>query len=188
MEVARMRWVAAALLVVAGAPSRAAMEETRLLEFRTGSALSQSVRAYQSRGYELSDGTPIVFGDWYRSNWPDTHMSFLTPLSSNVGLIWGFGTGEKGGQYEIQPSVKIGFIAIRDIGENETLTFSVRGVIGGHLGERPCRAGYGAIGGSYLVNCRLAATTMRPADTLDHLFDSSPVDRFSVSLRYRLDF
>lgn len=150
--------------------------------------MSKGVNAYQSRGYELSDGTRLWFGDWYRSEFPDVHVQFLTAVGRNIGLIWGFGTGESGGQYEIQPSLHIGFITELNLSEREMLSLSVRGTLGGNLGERPCTAGYGELGGTRTVNCRLAATTLRPAETLDYLFDESPTDRLSVSFTYRIEF
>ena len=154
--------------------AHAFMEKTRLLDMRAGTALSRSVNSLQNEGYELSDGTPILFGDWYRPDWPDIQIKFLTAVRDNFAITWGFGTGEKGGQYSIQPSLHLGFVAVHDISPSQSLTFSVSGMIGGHLSEQPCTANYGALGGTQLVNCRLAATTMRPADTLDLLMDESP--------------
>ena len=156
--------IAGALFCAVATSAAAFMDETRLLDLRAGTSLSERVRAYQSRGYELSDGTPVIFGDWYRSEWPDVQALFLTPLDDDLGFIWGFGTGEKGGQYSIDPSLHLGFVLVRDIGETETLSLSVTGILGGRLSERPCTADYGSIGGIVSVNCRLAASAMRPAD------------------------
>ena len=89
--------IAGALFCAVATSAAAFMDETRLLDLRAGTSLSERVRAYQSRGYELSDGTPVIFGDWYRSEWPDVQALFLTPLDDDLGFIWGFGTGEKGG-------------------------------------------------------------------------------------------
>lgn len=164
------------------------IEQTHLLDLRAGTPLSKSVNAYQSRGYELSDGTFLVFGDWYRANWPDVHVQFLTTLRPNFAVIWGFGTGEKGGQYEIQPSLHLGVLVEKDLSRSETLSLSVHGTFGGNLSERPCIADYGAVGGTQVVNCRLAATTMRPVDTLNYLFDESPTDRLRIRLRYEFRF
>ena len=175
-------------LAVAATGATAESDRTRLIELRAGSALSDFVRGHQSLGFELSDGRSLTFGDWYRSALPDTHVSFLTPLTPNLGVTWGLGTGESGGQYRIDPSLKLGIVAVRDLRRGETLTFSARGILGGRLSERPCTAGYGAIGGERLVNCLLAATAMRPGETLEYLFDTPPPDRLSMSLRYRFEF
>ena len=164
------------------------MEDTHLLDLRTGTPLSAGLTSYQNRGYELSDGSWLTFGDWYRPDWPEIQIKFLTMVRRDIGFVWGFGTGESGGQYEIDPSLHLGLIVERELTEAETLSFSVTGIIGGHLSEDACTAGYGSLGGTQRVNCRLAATTMRPADTLNYLFDESPPDRIRVSVRYEFRF
>lgn len=178
------------LMLACAAPGQAYafMEDTQLLDLRTGNPMSSSVQAYGDRGYELSDGTQLRFGDWYRPDVPEVNIRFLTMVRPDLGLIWGFGTGEEGGQYEIQPSLHLGVVTEREVSPSERLSLSVTGVIGGNLGERPCVAGYGDLGGTRTVNCRLAATTMRPAETLNYLFDESPTDRLRVSIGYRLEF
>ena len=180
--------IASVCSLCAGLPAAAFMDETRLVDLRTGTPLSNSIRSYQSDGYELSDGTPVIFGDWYRSDWPDVHVTFLTPIHDNLGMIWGFGTGESGGQYTIDPSVRLGFVAIQDISDSERLTLTISGRLWGNLTERSCTADYGAIGGTVPVNCRLAASPMPPAETLNYLFDRSPPDRFVVQIKYSFKF
>lgn len=180
--------LAGVLVVARPGAAEAFMDETRLIDLRAGAGVSASVRSYQSDGYQLSDGTPVIFGDWYRADWPDVHISFVTPIRKNLGFLWGFGTGERGGQYTIDPSLRLGFVAVEDLSESETLSLSISGRIGGRLTERPCTANYGAIGGTVQVNCRLAATPMRPAETLDYLLDEPPTDRFVVQVTYRFEF
>lgn len=189
----KMRFLSAWLLAAVGmalgsSPAHAFMEDTRLFDLRAGTSLSRSVNSLQGQGYELSDGSRLTFGDWYRADFPDTHVQFLTAVAPDFGVIWGFGTGESGGQYEIEPSLHLGLLATAEISPRETFSFSVHGVFGGHLSERPCTAGYGRIGGVQKVNCRLAATTMRPSDTLRYLFDESPSDRLTIRFRYAMSF
>lgn len=112
----------------------------------------------------------------------------LSPINSNSGMIWGFGTGESGAKYHIEPSLKIGFLATQPVGENGLLSLSVSTVAGGYFREGTCTADYGAIGGIQEVNCRMADSILPPAETLDYLVNQPPMDQASVSLRYRLRF
>ena len=139
-------------------------------------------------GYLLSDGTPVRFRQWYSSDMPNLSVTWLTEVTPNFGLFWGFGTGERGEKYRIDPSMTLGFIAMRKLSRSATLSLSATTILGGDLQEGTCTADYGAIGGIQTVNCRLAATTMPPAATLDYLFDESPPDRTTVTLRYVLRF
>ena len=102
--------------------------------------------------------------------------------------LWGFGTGEGGAKYHIEPSLKFGFLATEPVGDGGLLSLSVTTVLGGYFREGSCTANYGAIGGVQEVNCRMAASVLRPSETLDYLVNTPPSDQVSVSLRYRLEF
>lgn len=149
---------------------------------------SNFVRAVSRGGTQLSNGSPVPFRPWYSSDMPDLRVTMLTPLRSDFGILWGFGTGERGKKYRIEPSLKLGFIASHRPSENSTLSLSVTAVVGGFLKERPCVANYGSIGGVQTVNCRLAASPMRPAETMDYLFDDPPRDRIEIAVTFKSQF
>ena len=55
-------------------------------------------------------------------------------------------------------------------------------MLGGTLHEKSCSADYGQIGGVQEVNCRLAASTLPPAETLRYLLNEKPYNHNQVSL------
>lgn len=174
-----------------GVPRAAAQpvwEATRLAEARvtTSADYIQSVRGGSTI---LRDATVVPFDQWYGSaTLPDLRFAFLTPLNNDTGLLWGFGTGESGEKYWIEPGIKLGVITRNSVSENAEIVLRFSVMLGGYLKERSCVADYGAIGGVRDVNCRLAATPLRPEDTLNYLFDRPPGDQIEVSLRYTLRF
>ena len=101
---------------------------------------------------------------------------------------WGLSTGERGQKYRIEPGLKIGFLVQTEISRNSTISLSATTILAGMLTEETCIADYGAIGGVQTVNCRLAASTLPPAETLQHLFDDPPTDKIDLTLRYQLRF
>jgi hypothetical protein len=103
-------------------------------------------------------------------------------------LLWGISTGERGEKYRIAPALQIGGMVQVELSRNSKLTFSVSAMLGGQLQEQTCTADYGAIGGIQQVNCRLAASTLAPADTLDYLLRVSARDEARVALLYELRF
>lgn len=161
---------------------------THLVSVRSDFELSGIVRKVRLGGFELSDGTPVSFEDWYSSVWVDTHATWMTEVTKNFGILWGFGTGERGEKYHIQPSFKIGFISQLDLNRNSVLSLSVTAILGGRLKEDTCTADFGDIGGIQTVNCRLAATPLPPEETLEYLFDEPPSGQVSVILRYQFRF
>ncbi len=180
--------VAGLLASSARLPAQDWIENTHLIDVRVGSDLSDSVREYSRGGYELSDGTPIRFGDWYSSGWRDLSVTLLTEVNRNFGILWGVSTGEAGEKYRIDPAFKIGVIIQTELSSNAVLSFSATALLWGHLTEKTCIADYGAIGGVQKVNCRLAATPLRPRDTLDYLFDEAPADQFQLKIGYVFNF
>ena len=163
-------------------------EGTRLAEVGVSSN-SDYVRSV-SYGYGiLRDATRVPFEPWYGGDaLPDLKFAFLTPVGPDVGFLWGFGTGDSGEKYWIEPSLKLGFIARRPLSEHAEIVGRMSFVIGGRLRERTCIADYGAIGGVQTVNCRLADSPLRPEDTLDFLFDRRPGDQVELSLRLNIRF
>ena len=163
------------------------LEDAHLVDVSVGSNSQDVDSLARGRGL-LSDGSEYSFERWYSSNWEDLRITMLTPLSRNFGVYWGFGTGESGEKYQIDPSIKVGFVATDEVSENGLLSLSVSVVLGGYMREEACTADYGAIGGIQAVNCRLADSPMPPSETLDYLLNEPPGDQISVSLRYRLRF
>ncbi|WP_294608504.1 hypothetical protein [Roseovarius sp.] len=164
------------------------LENTYLVDIRAGEDLSQSIRKFRQGGYELSNGNYVSFSRWYKSNWRNLQITMMTQTSKEFGLLWGFGTGEVGEKYTIDPSLKIGFIWQSEVEENFRLSLSATTLIGGKLREKPCLANYGAIGGVQKVNCRLAASFLAPADTLNYLINESPEDQFVMRMGAVLSF
>lgn len=179
--------VAYLLLMAGNCNAQWFLEDAQLTNVRVGD-LSSEVDALSRGAGLLSDGTEFSFDRWYDSNWADLRFTFLTPISGNFGVYWGFGTGERGEKYAIDPSVKLGFVSISPISENSYLSLSVSAVLGGYLREKTCTADYGAIGGVQLVNCRMADSTLPPSETLKYLLDEPPKDQVVVTLRYQLKF
>ena len=163
-------------------------ETTHLIDIRAGSDLTEKVRKISYGGYELSDGTPVSFRKWYTSNWTDLSLTWMTEINSNFGVYWGLSTGESGPKYRIQPGLKIGFLLQSEITRSGTISLSATTILAGMLTEETCIADYGAIGGVQTVNCRLAASTLPPAETLQHLFNDPPTDKIDIVLRYQLKF
>lgn len=158
-----------------------------LISFDVGSNLAVFPNQARGQGYELSDGTFKSFDRWYRTEIPEVRLDMLYAIRSDFGLILGFGSGQYGEKFQIDPSINIGFIQQADVGKNGTLSFRLSARLGGNLREKPCIADYGDIGGVQKVNCRLAATPLRPRDTLSFLWKEKPEDRLraSVNLVFR---
>lgn len=174
----------ACLLVAPGASAQEFLEDAQMVDLRV-SANSYRTDRLESGGGILSDGTPYSFRPWYDGDLADLRLTMFTPTSENFGVYWGFGTGESGEKYEIDPSLKVGFLATEPVGENALLSLSVSVVVGGYLREKTCTADYGAIGGIQAVNCRMAGSPMPPSETLSYLIDRPPGDQVQVTLRYR---
>lgn len=192
----RFHWtmarLAIGLLIVLGgaAPARAydAVEQTYLVNIKQGSALSSQVFKLGSGSYELAGGGVVDFRRWYRQNWTEMRFDFMTQLSKGAGILWGLSSGEWGAKYRIAPGFKLGVILQTELTPLSSISLSFTSQIGGRLRERSCSADYGAIGGVQEVNCRLAASTMQPADTLKYLVNMKPPDRMWVGVRYQARF
>lgn len=164
------------------------IENTHLVDVRVGAGLSEKVRKYSIGGYELSGGSSVRFKDWYSTDWSDLSFTLTTEINNNFGIYWGLSTGEIGLKYRIQPSLKIGFILLSELSQNSIVSLSATTILGGFLKEDTCTADYGAIGGIQTVNCRLAASVLPPAETLQFLFDDPPPERIQLTLRYNRTF
>lgn len=162
------------------------LEDTSLLDVSLGSARSQIARGLSDGGYELADGTPVNFSDWYDTSFPELNVLFLTELQPSFGLTWGLSTGERGEKYKIDPGIWVGFIQNYNLTKNSKLTISALSLLGGNFRERSCIGNYGDIGGIQSVNCRLAASLLPPAETLNFLVREPGFIETRISIRYEL--
>lgn len=178
----------AAFGFASSATAQGLFDATSLIDIHVGSPRSDAVSHLRNGGYELADGTAVNFDHWYSSRWRDLSFVFLTQIGPNFGLIWGGSTGEHGEKYHIAPALKIGFMQQISLSQSSVLTVSASTKLGGLLQEKTCSADYGDIGGIQQVNCRLAASTMRPADTLDYLLYVPAKHEAEISLTYELRF
>ena len=163
-------------------------ENTFLLDLRMGSSRSDIASGLARGGYELDDGSPIDFADWYTARFPDFNVKFLTSVSDDFGLVWGFSTGERGKKYRIDPGLWIGFIYRHEITSRSDWTLSAISMLGGNFTERDCVGNWPEFGGPQRVNCRLAATPLPPKDTLRFLVRERGFRETRVSLRYQFRF
>jgi hypothetical protein len=169
------------------APAQAFLEDMELVSVRI-SKISSHPTSFRSGTGGLSDGSRYSFDRYYSSDFKDLRVTMLSQINSDFGVIWGFGTGERGEKYHIEPSLKIGFLQTVPVGDNGLLSLSVTTVLAGYFREEACTANYGAIGGIQTVNCRMADSILPPSETLKYLANEPPSDQVSVSLRYQLRF
>jgi hypothetical protein len=180
--------VLAGLLSLAAPSAALELEETYLLDVRLGSARADIARSLGNGGYELSDGTPIDFEDWYQPRLPEMTVMFLSQVSPRTGVVWGLSTGERGEKYRIDPGLWLGLVHRMPVGRNADVTFTAMSLVGGDFREDSCTADFGEIGGIATVNCRLAASRLRPEDTLDYLVREDGASETVVSIRYEFRF
>ena len=204
MRVRILRWAALGLWVLGGvslgwAEERGPAEDSRglwrtfsdsthLIELKQGSELSRKVSSLQTGGFESAQGAWVSMQPWYGSRWTDSTIAWMTQLNPGLGVIWGLGTGERGDKYRIDPSLKVGFIVQTEPRKQHYLSFKATARLGGRLREKPCTADYGEIGGVQQVNCRLAASTLAPSETLNYLLNERPQDRMTWMLQYKFFF
>lgn len=159
-------------------------ESTSLYDLKQGSELSDNIYSFRNVYYESSLGDAINLKNFYKTNWTDLSLTWITKIDKNFGLIWGGSTGEYGEKYTIYPKFKFGFVFQTFLSKNSKLSLYATSYLGGMLKEKTCQADYGDIGGVQTVNCRLAGSTLQPAETLKYLLNKKPkYDQFiSVSL------
>lgn len=162
--------------------------ETYLLDVRQGSALSDKIKEYRDDSYETALGEQVSFKPWYSTSWTDMRVLWLTQYTDHFGVIWGGSTGEKGRKYTIDPALTLGFIIQHPLSKNAKISIRVQGVIGGKLREKTCQADYGDIGGVQTVNCRLAATLLKPEETLQYLIHERPQSDNSAMIQWTYSF
>jgi hypothetical protein len=161
---------------------------THLIGASQGSTLSDLAKALSSGGFETSGGNKVRLDKWYAANWVDARLDFMTQISPRLGVLWGFSTGERAEKYTIDPSFKFGFLAVYPLSKASKLSLTATTIIGGRFNEHTCTADYGAIGGVQEVNCRMAATELDPAETLNYLLKKDPINKNQVTLTYTINF
>jgi hypothetical protein len=187
----KKRLIAALLCAMSNAAPASALdllENTRLSNARIGSSFDSLLRKTARGGYELQNGQSLSFGDWYDSERQAIELAFETQLTPGSWLTWGFSTGERGEKYQIQPSLLLGYERTWALEKNAFLTFGISARFGGRLKEDPCEATYSLAVAPTKVNCRLAATTLRPDETLDYLWDEPPSNQFQMRAGYIVYF
>jgi len=143
-------------------------------------------RGLRTGGFETATGTYVNLNRWYSPQTFDTRVSWITQVTPKLSILWGVSTGEKAEKYTIKPGLKLGFLYQTALNKKSTLSISATTYIGGDLNEKSCIADYGDIGGVQEVNCRLAATTLAPEETLNYLVRAKPMDTWYI--RYTLYF
>ncbi|QZA82337.1 hypothetical protein [Deefgea piscis] len=163
-------------------------ESTSLYDLKQGSELSDNIYSFRNVSYESSLGDAINLKNFYKTSWTDLSLTWITKLDKNFGLIWGGSTGEYGEKYTIYPKFKFGFVFQTFLSKNSRLSMYATSYLGGMLKEKACQADYGDIGGVQTVNCRLAGSTLQPAETLKYLLNKKPkYDQF-ISISFNLSF
>jgi hypothetical protein len=154
-----------------------------------GGDLSNVVQQLRGQGFENSDGRVTEFNKWYRTSWPDLKLTWMTQLTPQSGILWGFSTGERGPKYKIASSLQLGFLHNRTLSNQSQLTLRISQRFGGRLTEKSCQAFYAIDNQWQEVNCRLAAGELPPADTLQYLYRQKPRDsRASISVAWQYPF
>lgn len=161
---------------------------THLVEIAQGSELSRLASGYRVGGFESAGGQWVSFDKWYRPKWADTRVTWMTQVSPKFGMLWGLSTGEHAEKYSISPSLKLGVVYQTQVGLNASFSVRATSVLGGRMKEKTCTANYGDIGGVQQVNCRLAASEMPPAETLEYLSNALPPNRHNIWVRYVITF
>jgi hypothetical protein len=164
------------------------MRATRLTGLSFDGLNSNVVRAAAQDGLELSGGEMLGLNTWYTPAFPNISASFETQLARGVSVLWGGSIGESGPKYSLGPSGMIGLAVRRPVALRGMLSLEVMGTLGGALRERSCVGDYGALGGVQPVNCRLAASTLPPKETLSYLWNEPPAAYASVRLAYIFQF
>ena len=159
---------------------------TYLIDMRQGSLLSEQAQRSGDRQYETAYGNLVKLAPWYTPKWTDFRVVWMTQINDTSGIIWGISTGEYATKYKINPGLSLGLIHQQHLTDDLTFTVYWTTVIGGNLREKACTADYGQVGGVQAVNCRLAASTLSPDETLQYLMRKKSADNvLFVKLNYK---
>lgn len=161
---------------------------TELVDIGLNAGFTRQLQPIREGGYEAAQGEWISFQRWYAPSWRDTRVTWMTPLSPRLGLLWGLSTGERAAKYTVSPGLRLGAVYQADVSRQVSFSFKAMHVLGGRLKERTCQANYGAltVNADVEVNCRLAASTLAPSDTLNLMLNSRPDN--AIELRLQLTY
>ena len=171
----------------AGAVAQSWLRGSSLIDASMGAGNSAIFQQFATTGYELEDGTYQSLSGFYGNDWRDVRLVALTPVTQDTSVIWGGSTGERGDKYYVMPSVEVGLSHSQTLGDQGTLNLTGRLRLGGQGRELPCEANF-TLGGTKTVNCRLAAGTLRPEETLKFLISAPTPNWFSGGVSYRHRF
>lgn len=183
---------AAALAQPAGDLARrwsthAPTQGTQLVDIRLNPGFARQLQAIRAGGYENDGGDWVAFQPWYAPAWRDTSLTWMTPLSPRLGLMWGLSTGERAAKYTVEPGLRLGAVFQTEVSRNADVSFRAMHVLGGRLKEKTCQATYADLSdGAVEVNCRLAAGTMAPSETLKQMLSGRPDN--ATELRLQLNY
>lgn len=169
-------------------PNQSAPNGTSLIGLSFHGLNSAAVRQAARDGFELSGGAVADMGHWYSPRFPNVSATFLTTVSPHLSLLWGGSLGERGPKYSLGPAGMFGVMIRRPMGRRSWLNLEAVGHFGGALRESSCLGDYGAIGGVQAVNCRLAASVLPPAQTLDYLWNTPPIWHGQVKISFEIRF
>ncbi len=161
---------------------------THLIEVKYDAEHAKWLNPTRESGFETSGGMPISFRPWYTATVRNASAAWMTQLTPSFGVIWGWGTGERGVKYVITPSVKLGLMAQHEVFKNGWLSLKATTILGGKLKEKSCLGNYDELGGVQEVNCRLAASTLAPEQTLAYLFREKPFNQHQLMLQFSQRF
>lgn len=161
---------------------------TQLLEIKQTAEHFNKLEQFRSGGFEAAQGAWVSFRPWYSSTGRDISVTWMTQVQTGFGFIWGASTGERGIKYTIAPSLKLGAVYQTEITKNGFLSVKGTTIVGGSLKEKSCMADYGDIGGVQEVNCRLAATELPPAETLNYLVRGKPYNQHQLLIQFTQRF
>lgn len=189
--IAKKRILAVTVAAMLSAPAFAFdfIDNTFLTSISQGSNLSSKADSLRGGGFEMADGTYKSYDKWYApKGWTDMHVGFITTLSRTFGITWGFSTGESGQKYRIEPSFRLGLVSTHLINKDALFTVRAYNTFGGRLIEKACEADYGEVGGIQQVNCRMAASPLPPAETLQYMIKERPMHAWMVSVDLNVKF
>ena len=98
------------------------VESTFLVSIQQGSPLSNKAMSLSEGGFETSTGASVKFDKWYTSKFTDMKFDFMTKVTNEFGVLWGFSTGEKAPKYTIEPSVKLGAVYVHNLSKQATIS------------------------------------------------------------------
>ena len=166
----------------------ACLAKTQVVNLSFDGYNSSTVRQAARSGFELSGGRPVDLARWYSPRFPNLTAVFVTDIGQGVSILWGGSLGEVGPKYRLGPSGLLGVTLQRPLGRFSRVIFQLYGQYGGALRESHCIGNYGDLGGEQTVNCRLAASILPPAQTLEYLWNTAPVAQGVMKISYEFRF